>query len=691
MGGEAGNGPCPEGKATEDEDKGASIWAASCAAGGFAVLLLGGRSLGIDLVAPLCGGVLIGIGGWLAGRCTMAPQPAPAELRAALDAASIALTRENGVITHWSRGCEALYGWSAAEAVGRNKYELLASRRSDGGGTPEKRFATAGEQELLEQRKDGATINVIERHMVLARRGRDRRVVLKMLDISDRVAAERALRESEARLAIATAAARIGVSNWNVPSGQIEWSDGSAERLGFPPGGINNFDEWQALADPGDVSDIMATVAEAAARHDDRIDFCYRLRQADGSQRSIEGVASCVYDAEGALVQVVGTNIDVTERVERDAALKARELQLRSVLEAAPSAMVVTDSAGTVIEFSPSAERLWGYRAAEVIGRSALPLIAPEEHQRFISVITRQPEPEPGAPVRPAAAATGIAKDGTRLSLGVFYGHARTPSGYLITLFCHDVSERLHTEQRIAELSAELNHVARQSAMSELAADLAHELNQPLSATANFLAAARMLIDQGGDTRRIAELLRMGEEQTLRSGEIIRRLRDFLAKRDVEKSFHSIESIVCEAVDLILFGTAQYDIRLTYDLDAEVDQVFVDRIQLQQVLVNLLRNAVDALLNQPREAREIIIASRMAPDGMAEISVSDSGPGLPDAVAEQLYSRFATTKTGSAMGIGLSISRRIVEAHGGTLIAENRPDGGATFRFTLPIMEEVEE
>jgi len=275
--------------------------------------------------------------------------------------------------------------------------------------------------------------------------------------------------------------------------------------------------------------------------------------------------------------------------------------------------------------------------------------------------------------------------------LQVYYGHARTPSGYLITLFCHDVSERLAAEQRFAELSAELNHVARQSAMSELAADLAHELNQPLSATANFLAAARMLIDQGEDGPRVGDLLRMAEEQTLRSGEIIRRLRDFLAKRDAEKSFQSIENIVREAVDLILFGTAQYDIRLTYDLDRHVDRVFADRIQLQQVLVNLLRNAVDALLHQPRDAREIIITSRATIDGMAEIAVSDSGPGLADAVSEELYSRFATTKTGSAMGIGLSISRRIVEAHGGTLVAENRPGGGATFRLTLPIMEEVEE
>ena len=666
------------------------IWAALCAVGGFAVLLLGGRALGLDLIAPLCGAILIGIAGWLAGRRTIAAHLAPADLRAALDAASIALTRDDGVITHWSRGCEAMYGWTAAEAIGRNKYELLHSRRPDGASEPEARFDVTGEQELIERRKDGATINVIERRRLLPRPGQGARVVLKMLDITDRVRAGNALRKSESLLATATAAAHIGVSDWDVPSGRIEWSSGSVERLGFPPEGINSFAEWEALVDPEDARDIMATIAAATARREERIDFRYRLRPPRSSQRTIEGIASCVYDDDGALVQVVGTHIDVTERVERNAELIARAAQLRSVLEAAPSPMVVTDGAGIVLEFSPAAERLWGYSAEEVIGRSALPLIAPEEHQRFISIVTRQPAPEEANPARSAAAAFAIARDGTRLALDVYYGHAKTPSGYLITLFCHDVSERLATEQRFAELNAELNHVARQSAMSELAADLAHVLNQPLSATANFLAAARMLIDQGSDGPRVAELLRMGEEQTLRSGEIIRRLRDFLSKRDVEKGFQSIENMVREAVDLILFGTAQYDIRLTYDLDPEVDRVFADRIQLQQVLVNLLRNAVDVLRHQPRDAREIIIASRALPDGMVEIAVSDSGPGLPPALVEQLYSRFATTKTGSAMGIGLSISRRIIEAHGGTLTAESRPGGGATFRLSLPIMEEVE-
>ena len=153
----------------------------------------------------------------------------------------------------------------------------------------------------------------------------------------------------------------------------------------------------------------------------------------------------------------------------------------------------------------------------------------------------------------------------------------------------------------------------------------------------------------------------------------------------------SLEFGVRDAVELVLFGTAQFDIRLTYALNPAADTIFADRIQIQQVLVNLLRNAVDALRTQPVDMREIVIASRAMPDDLIEISVSDSGPGLPAELGEQLYSRFSTTKNGTAMGIGLSISRRIVEAHGGTLVAENRNGGGAVFSFTVPAIDELDE
>jgi two-component system sensor kinase FixL len=508
---------------------------------------------------------------------------------------------------------------------------------------------------------------------------------------SARTQTEATLRDSEAQLATVMAAHGIAVVNWDIASGRLEWLGDSEKLLGHAAGSIADFAAWEALVDPDDLRQVMADVAEAAAQHTDQIALRYRIRGADGGQRWVEGVASCFYDANGALDHVVRASVDVTDRVERDAALAAREAQLRSVLDAAPSAIVVVDSAGTIVEFNPAAERLWGYAADDVIGRSALPLISPQDHHRFRAVIGRHPAPEERAAVRPAAAATAVARDGRHLPIEVDYGHACTAAGYLITLFCRDIAEQIAAERRFAELGAELAHVSRQSAMSELAADLAHELNQPLSATVNFLASARILITQDGDVARIADLLRLGEEQTLRSGAIIRRLRDFLQKREIEMHAESIDSTVREAVSLVLFGATHFDIDLIYALDPSVDLILADRIQIQQVLVNLVRNAVDALRDQPRKTREITITSRAADEGMVEIAVSDTGPGLPDAFADQIHARFATSKSGTAMGIGLSISRRIVESHGGTLIAENRPHGGATFRFTLPLFEEVDE
>ncbi|CAN5523206.1 hypothetical protein BH10PSE14_BH10PSE14_19030 [soil metagenome] len=678
---------------------------ASSAVGGLAVLAFDAAGRGIfALIAAFSGAALLALAGWLAGHRAAASGLAPAELHAALDTTSIALTLCNGVITHWSRGCEALYGWSAAEVIGRDKYQLLHSRLRKGAAPAPFEFAGT-ERELTEQRKDGTMIDVIERRSVLSSVGDERRVALAMLDISDRVRMEDALRESEARLSAAMAAHGIVVAHWDIANGpdqwsggseqtrdyHVEWSDENETRLGHHVGSVLSYAEWQALIDPEDFSKMSADIAEATAQQAARMPFRYRMRGADGGQRWVEGVTSFFYDVDGKVDHAVRASVDVTDRIERDAALQVREAQLRSVLDAAPCAIVLVDSAGTIIEFNPMAELLWGYAAGEVIGRSVLPLIAPQDQARVQALIGRHPDAKERAGLRPAVAASAVARDGRHSAVEIDYGHASTPDGDLTTLFCHDIAERLAGEHRLAELSAELAHVSRQSAMSELASDLAHELNQPLSATVNFLAAARILIAQGGDIARIADLLRMGEEQTLRSGEIIRRLRDFLQKREFEMHAESLDNIVREAVSLVLFGATQFDLELVYALDPGVDLILADRIQIQQVVVNLVRNAVDALRDQPCKTREISITSRAASNGMVEIAVSDTGPGLPDSVSEQIYARFATSKSGTAMGIGLSISRRIVEAHGGTLIAENRPRGGATFRFTLPLFEEIEE
>lgn len=642
--------------------------------------------LGIELLAVLCNVAIIGFLVWFAVDRLMRQQAALREVTLALDVAAIALTRPNGEITHWSHGCEQLYGWAAEEAVGRRKDDLLQSRLAQPVGDEVLQPAGPAERELIERRRDGSEISVLERTHVLERPNKEPLFVVKMLDISARVRAEGALRLSEARLAVAADAHRLGVSHWDVKTGQLEWSPGSEQRLGLPAGGLANFEQWLALVDPEDAKGVLDTLDAAVAKQDDRVAFRYRFRQPDGTARTIEGSARCFYDAEGKLETVIGANVDATEKNGREAASL-----LRSVIETIPDATVVIDATGHIRSFSAGAERMFGVDSTTAIGRNVKFLMPEaiaaghdESIERYLSTGERHV-------IGNTRELTARRADGTLFPIELNVGEAWLGEERIFTGVIRDVSDRFAAEQRMSELYAELAHISRQSAMSELAADLAHELNQPLSATANFLAAARMLIERGDDPGRVADLLRMGEEQTLRSGEIIRRLRDFLAKREGEMRGESLLHVAREAVELVLFGTAQFDITLSYALDSSADMIFADRIQVQQVLVNLLRNAVDALRNQPVERRAISIASRPIEGAMIEISVSDSGPGLPAELKEQLYSRFATTKGGTAMGIGLSISRRIVEAHGGTLVAENRPEGGAVFRFTLPALEEIEE
>jgi len=497
------------------------------------------------------------------------------------------------------------------------------------------------------------------------------------------------LRKSEERLTTATAAHELGVFEWDVASGAFNWTPGTEQRLGVEPGSMPDFDSWSALVEPSDLQPMLDTVARAVAERADRFSYRYRFRTANGTVRSVEGSSRTFYDDAGNLVRTVGVILNVTERDAREAELRRREAQLRSILETVPDAMVVIDEDGAIREFSNAAEELWGFPAAAVLGRHFAMLAPADERDRYTSALQSflhlddQSEDGRGIP------AAGEAADGRRFPLEVRSGIAHVDGRKLLTIFFRDISERLATEERLSELSSDLAHVSRQSAMSELAADLAHELNQPLSATANFLAAAGMLIEREEENERVADLIRMGSEQTQRAGRIIRRLREFTERGEVEMQSESVEQTVRDAVELVLVGTGQFQIRLIYDLDPAATQIYADRIQVQQVLVNLLRNATDALRALPREQRQITITSRKIPGQMIEIEVADTGPGIAEAVLKQLFSRFTSTKENSdGMGIGLSISKRIIEAHGGTMGAENRPEGGAAFRFTLPAVGE---
>lgn len=617
-------------------------------------------------------------------------QTARAELSLALGGATVVMTDARGMILHWSPGCKQLYGFAESEAVGQNLYMLLHARCpswNNGFALPD----ADGAQELIEERKDGREIHVIERLLRYATPSRGAVTVHSILDISERVSALRALRASEERLAQATAAHELGIFDWDLSGDYIEWSPGTEQRLGLAPGSLSSFENWKTLIDPDDLEALRAIVLRTVEQRGDRYSFRYRLTNCGGAGRLLEGSARCFYDAKGDLIRVVGAVLDITERDEREAALRRREAQLRTVLETVPDAMIVVTGDGAIAQFSAAAEQLWGYRAADVVGRHFSMLLPSDEVEPSQTVLQRFIETGEGL-VGEVLVGTALTADGRRFPAEMRAGAARSDDHLLITVFIRDLSERVASEQRLSELSNEIAHVSRQSAMSEMAADLAHELNQPLSATANFLAAARMLIERGEGGPRVTDLLRMGSEQTQRAGEIIRRLRAFVARGEVEMRVESVERTIRDAVELVLVGTGHFNLRVSLNLDPAARFILADRIQVQQVLVNLLRNAVQALKLVEPDERQITITSEKQLDQMIAITVTDSGPGLPAHVLETLFSRFSTTKGGAGgMGIGLSISKRIIEGHGGTLSAENAPGGGASFRFTLPGIEEGEE
>jgi two-component system sensor kinase FixL len=250
-----------------------------------------------------------------------------------------------------------------------------------------------------------------------------------------------------------------------------------------------------------------------------------------------------------------------------------------------------------------------------------------------------------------------------------------------------DLTERQQTEAHLQELQSELTHMSRLSAMGEMASALAHELNQPLAALTNYLKGARRLLNREGDkeTAVIRDALEKAAEQSLRAGEIIRRLRDFVGHGEAEKRIESIKALVEEASALALLGAKERGVRVNFLFDAAADLVLVDKVQVQQVLLNLLRNAMEAM--EQSERREILLSTAAGAGDLLTVNVADTGPGISEELALQLFRPFVTTKP-HGMGVGLSISRTIIESHGGRIWVESNPGGGAIFRFTLRLVRE---
>jgi two-component system sensor kinase FixL len=363
------------------------------------------------------------------------------------------------------------------------------------------------------------------------------------------------------------------------------------------------------------------------------------------------------------------------------AELAAREAHLNSILETVPSAMVVIDERGVITSFSPSASRQFGWAPEEVIGKNVSMLMPNPYKDAHDSYLHRYMDTGERRIIGIGRVVVGERKDGSTFPMELAVGEVRAGEQRFFTGFVRDISERQETERRLHTLQDELAHVSRLTALGEMASALAHELNQPLSATSNYVKGCVRLIDQASpDLGKIRAALESAGEQTLRAGQIIRRLRDFVTKGETDRRIENLPKLLEEAGALAMVGAKEKGVKLRFRLDPAAEEVLADKVPVQQVVLNLMRNAIDAMESCPQ--RDLTVGTRNLPDHMVEVFVADSGPGIAPEVAGRLFEPFLTTKK-TGMGVGLSISRTIVEAHGGRIWAEANPAGGTVFHFTL--------
>jgi two-component system, LuxR family, sensor kinase FixL len=410
----------------------------------------------------------------------------------------------------------------------------------------------------------------------------------------------------------------------------------------------------------------------------------------DVSGQRKDGTAFPMYLAVGE-AEVAGETIfvgiirDISERKASELAQRETELRLRSILDTVPDGIVVIDERGIVQSFSPAAERLFGYTASEVVGHNVNILMPSPYQEGHGSYLDRYMHTGERRIIGIGRVVVGLRKTGETFPMELQVGEFRFAGGRFFTGFVRDLTEQQEAKRRIQDLQSELLHASRLSVMGQMASTMAHELNQPLTAVVNYLEAARHLLAGGSAAERVGGLIERAVSQAERAGEVIRKLRQFVGKGETERRIESLNKLVEEALALALVGARQSGVRVTLDLDRTLPPVLVDSVQIQQVVLNLVRNAIEAMAVVER--RELTIATRAMADGMAEVEVVDSGPGIAPELADRLFQPFVTTKK-TGMGLGLSICREIVEAHHGRLTAAPNPSGGTIFRLTLPMPPE---
>ena len=544
---------------------------------------------------------------------------------------------------------------------------VAGSRRAD--------FPTDIEVLLLRVAANQAAIGLQE-----ARRSGEQKRVAEALEqrvaerTSQLTAANEALQRSEAFLAQGQSISHTGSFGWNVSSGEIYWSEETYKIFEYDRAIEPTLELVFQRIHPDD-RDVVQQTIDRAAYERAKLDFEHRLLMPDGSVQHLHVLARALEPSSGNL-EYLGTVTDVTER-------KQAEQKFRGLLESAPDAMIVMNRQGKIVLVNTQVENLFGYRRDDLLGQE-VEILVPERfrarHPQHRKEFFAQPR------VRPMGEGMGLygrRKDGTEFPVEISLSPLETQEGTLASAAVRDVTERTRSEEALRQAQADLTHATRVSSMGELTASLAHEVKQPIAAAiTNADTCLRWLSRDQPDLEKARAAASRTAQDGRRASEIINRVRLLFEKETLQREVVDLNEIIREMMRLLHSEATQFAVSLRTELAADLPQVMGDRVQLQQVLMNLIMNSIDAMKDVDG-TRELTIKSQRAENEQVLVSISDTGVGLPPQQADQIFNAFFTTKP-HGTGMGLRISRSIIESHGGRLWAADNSPRGASFCFTLP-------
>lgn len=467
------------------------------------------------------------------------------------------------------------------------------------------------------------------------------------------------------------------------PDGRvIIWNSGAERLYGWGENEIVG-KPYEMMFQPDEIAADLPARQLAVARENGTFSGRFVRRRKDSSSFLAEVSINCINDESGALIGFGQVVRDVTREVEENLAQEAVTALLRSILDTVPDAMITIDDLGHIQSFSAAAETLFGYSAAEVVGCNISMLMPEPDATRHDGYLARYKSTGERRIMCNSRRVMGRRKDGSVFPHTICVGEAYGGGRRIFTGFLRDLTDQEQAEKQLRELQGELIHIARVSAIGTMATALAHELNQPLIAITNYVQSSAAILARPGE--RELELVRtaLAEAGTeaLRAGAIVQRLREFVARGELERTIARPEQLAAQACKLGAVGTRSNGISCEVRTPSGLRPVLVDQVQIQQVLLNLIRNACEALEN----SGSIIV--EVANDGpLVRFSVIDDGPGIASGQEEVLFEPFISTKA-SGLGVGLAICRTIVEAHGGTMWCEAAQGRGAAFHFTVPAAE----